>query len=327
MRSLEELTDSDAGDGGVGHLIPDDVYANMILEGVVCYGQLSGVVTAIEYDFTAGGGNTIQVPYVSPRTHSCASDRVECACLSDTSTTFGTYPIKVTNWGDYDLVCGFSLWEAGDPSKMPIMSSILKEMSKRMAKCRDEEIWSALTDDIASTGVTHFKFSSTSCGDGQILTGTASCCTWSYELYNSIISVVADLRDDAYEPDFVVMSPSVAKALYMKDNSGFFNTPLVRFNNDRLVEIAGLKVIECCNAHACSTDGGKAASADTEVTDADGIMAVVLDSKRSIGEAWGKKPKFSMFYDAKCDRTEVVCWQYWGTSAMDPASIGWIANP
>ena len=135
------------------------------------------------------------------------------------------------------------------------------------------------------------------------------------------------MRDDAYEPDYVIMSPTVAKALYMKDNSGFFNTPLVKFKGNRLATIAGLKVIECCNAHDCSTTGGRAASTDTEITNADGIMAVIIDSKRAIGEAWGKKPSFNKFYDAKCNRTEVVLWQYWGTSAMDTEAIGWVSNP
>ena len=104
MRSFEELTDSTDGAGGVGALIPADVYANLILEGVVCYGSLSGVVTALEYDYTAGCGQIVQVPYVTPRTHSCTSSTLcstsgaDGPCLSATSTTFGTYPMSSPRW-------------------------------------------------------------------------------------------------------------------------------------------------------------------------------------------------------------------------------------
>ena len=91
--------------------------------------------------------------------------------------------------------------------------------------------------------------------------------------------------------------------------------PGTSFSADgKLQTIAGLKVIECCNATRCSGTPGE-------------VMAVVIDSKRAVGEVWGKKPTFSEFYENHCDRYRYVLWQYWGTSELDPNAIGWIENP
>lgn len=309
MRSFEELTDSDDGTGGVGAWIPADVYADLILDGVVCYGKLSGVITAMEYDFTAGGGDTIQVRYVSPRTSpSCASTTGVCNCLSDTSTTFGTYNIPVKPWGDYDLVCGYSIWEA----KGNVVALILNEMAKRMAKCRDEYIWDRLT-----TGVTPNidQESAVVCSDGVIET---SCCTYTYDLYNSIVTVKQHMKGECYEPDYVIMHPEVAAYLYFKESGSapfMAFMPGIKFDDKgNLLEVAGLKVIETGAAERCSDTSGE-------------VMAVVIDSSRAIGEVWGKRPTFNEFYDAKCDRYEEVLWQYWGAEHLDQNAIGWISNP
>lgn len=308
MKQLHELTDSDAGTGGVGHWIPADVYADLILDGVVCYGQLAGVITAMEYDFTAGGGDTIQVRYVSPRTHSCASAGQECECLSVTSTTFGTYSIPVWAYGDYDELCGFSLWEASGPVK----DQVLNEMAKRLAMCRDARIWDILTGSSEGFTPNVNIYSAVSCGDGALET---SCCTFTYDLYNSIVSVMKHMQGDGYDPDYVILHPNVAKFFYYKDAAGYFNTPLVKFDtNGNLTNISTLKVIESCNAADCSTTGSA-------------VMAVVIDSKRACGEVWGKKPSFHEFYEAKCDRYEEVVWMYWGALRLDPLAISHISNP
>lgn len=314
MKELIELTDSDAGTHGVGHWIPADVFADIILDGVVCYGQLSGVVTLMEYDFSAGGGDTIQVRYVSPRTHSCASrtgSNQECSCLSDTSTTFGTYSIKVLPWGDYDLVCGWSIFEADGP----VVKLILNEMAKRMAMCRDSHIWDSLANNLSAPNIDVETFAV--CSDSGI---AGSCCTFTFNLYNSIIEVQKHMQGDAYEPDYVIMHPTVAAYLYFRDGSySHAGLPQIKYDEKgQLVSISGMKVIECCNADTCSSN-----------TSGDGtnINAVIIDSKRAIGEVWGKRPTFNEFYDAKCDRYEEVLWQYWGAATCDPNAIGWVSNP
>ena len=312
MKSFEELTDSEAsGTGGVGPWIPEDVYADLILDGVICYGQLSGVVTAMEYDFTKGGGDTIQVRYINARTTSCTSqgktDETECICLSESSSNFGTYNVYVQAWGDYDLICNYSMWEASGPAQ----AMIADEMGKRLALCRDQEIWSNLVTDV---GTPNIDIESTvSCMDGEI---SGSCCTFTYDLYNSIVSVMKHMQGDAYNPDYVIMHPEVAAYLYFRDAAGYFFTtmPGTTFKDGKLATLAGLTVIESCNAAKCT---------DT----ASAVMAVVIDSSRAVGEVWGKRPTFQTDPVIECDQTKLVVWMYWGSSPMDSGAIGWISNP
>jgi len=308
MKDFTELTHHSTVDDWV----MQDVYADLILDGVVCYGQLSGVITAMEYDFTAGGGNMIQVRAMSARTTSCTSYWAgeACAELSATSATMKTYNIKVAAWGDYDLLCHYSLWE----STGPVKEMIAKEMSKRMAECRDEELWSNLATDAGATSVNVDIETAVPCQNAGIV---GSCCTFAYNLYNSIVSVQKHMQGDAYKPDFVIMHPEVSQYLYMKDGSGYHvsHLPTVKFTDQgQLDTIAGMKVIECCNANKCT--GGTGA-----------VMAVVIDSSRALGEVWGKRPTLSTDYINISDSTRLVLWQYWGSAVLDPEAIGWISNP
>jgi hypothetical protein len=278
-----------------------------VLDGVVCYGQLSGKITALNYDLAAGNGNTVNVPYVSPRTESCATSDA-CGCLSAASTTFGEYPIEIEPNGDYDLVCNWSTYQA----RPGVMGKIMNEMSKRLAKCRDAAIWTDLTGATPNTTIT----SSVSFPASR---ATDSCCNYTYDLYNMIIDAQKHLQGDAYEPDTVILHPLTAVYLYYKENGDMpqptAGAPLVKYDGSgQLVSIAGMKVIECCNATAPSTASGA-------------VLGIVLDSKRAEGEAWGKRPTFSEFYDAKCDRTELVLWTYWGAAVLDPDAIVHLANP
>jgi len=309
-KTFYELTDDDDGAGGVGAWIPTEHFTDLILDGVVCYGQLSGVITAINYDLAAGEGNSVNVPYVSPRTHSCASS-TGGHCLSATSTTFGDYPIKIYPWGDYDLVENWATFKAHGPT----MAKIMNEMSKRMAMCRDAAIWTTLI------GVTPNVTVTSDCSSTVETYSSSSCCLYTYALYNDIIEVQKHMQGDAYDPDYVILHPEVAKFLYWRDGAGYplAGMPGLKFDGDgQITSISGMKVIESCNA--------------SKPTDSRGVgawhtMAVVIDSKRAIGEAWGKRPTFNEFYDAKCDRTELVLWTYWGQHELDPNAIGWVNNP
>lgn len=328
MKSLVELTDATDGAGGVGAWIPVDNYAPLILAGVVCYGDLSGVVTVLDYDMGAGNGNTIEVRYVSPRTHSCASTRA-CmgdnavegygACLSATSNTFGTYPIQVSQWGDYDLLCSFAVWSAkGNTTQL-----IIDEMAKRLAKCRDAEIYAQLTDYHTGTDdINKIVTSDVSCSKGTL---NGSCCSFSYNLYNSIVTLVGHMRSDCYDPDTIIVNPDVASFFYFKDGNGYplaMMPGLTYDANGRLSTIMGLRVIETGVAHHCNDTGFGGASRGTGYA-----QAVVIDSKRAVGEVWGKRPTFETARVPECNADKLVVWQYWGAHYLDPLAIGWVVNP
>jgi hypothetical protein len=265
MKSLHELT---AG-AEVTAWVPADAYADLILEASVCYGQLSGVITAIDYDLKACQGSTIQVRYAPART--AQGPIAACNCLSAVSSTMGTYSIPVYAYGDYDLMCGFSLFSACGPVK----ESILKEMAKGLANARDSAIWTQIT-----TGFTPGYTSTLKSGCTASVT-TDSCCFDVVDLYNKIVYLTKRMQGGALNPDYVIMHPTVAARLYYKDNGTIplvsVITPLLRFDGSgQLIAIGPLKVIESCVAASCVTTSGA-------------TMAVVIDSSRAVGEAWGDR--------------------------------------
>jgi hypothetical protein len=308
MKTLTELTSSTE----TASWIPDDAYADLILGASVDYGKLSGVITAVDYDMRACQGDTIQVRYVPARTAQGPKD--PCACLSSTSSTVGSYSIQVKAYGDYDTICGFTEFETCGPLKERIMD----EMAKGLAKKRDQVIWTELTQSFTPT----YTYTTKTAPYREPNIGTRpaydSTATLIYDLYNGIINLKKQLEGAGLNPDYVIMHPEIAAFLYYKDNGAVppyaTGTPLVKFDGSKLVEVAGLKVIETANA-----------STATELSGA--TMAVIIDSSRAVGEAWGKRPVFTEFYENDCDRTKVTIWMYWGTSEMDTSAIGHIINP
>jgi len=302
MKELEELTTN----ANVAAWTPADTYADLILEASVCYGQLSGVVTAIDYDLKAGQGDTIQIRYAPARTAQGPIDA--CGCLSATSSTLGTYSVTVKAYGDYDLMCGFSLFKA----KGPVKEAILKEMAKGLAKKRDEEIWSELTSVTPGyTATLSHAWNASVVTDG--------CCFDAVDIYNKVVYLYKQMQAGAMNPDYVILNPEVAAHFYYKDNGSIPAVknimPLLKFDNGgQLVGIGPLSVIESCVASSGTDKSGA-------------TLAVVIDSSRAVGEAWGKRPKFNEFYEVDCDRYKETVWMYWGASEMDTNAIGHILNP
>jgi hypothetical protein len=304
---MEELT----GATEVNAWTPDVAFADMIIGASFCGSKLSGVITAIDYDLAAGNGDVVSVRYSPVRT--AQGPMGSCGCLSITSSTLAKYDITIRSYGDQDDLCGFSLWEAGPRTR----DEILRTMAEALATKRDVDIWRALTLYGTSTKLSVYAKSSVSCNS----TATeADCCAYKYakSFYNSVVSVAAQLEGNCKHPDTVVMSPTVAKWFKIKD---YTNSPdfLVNWGaNGEVMSVAGLKVIVTGNATACGS-GGKMSTAS--------IMAVVLDSSRAIGEAWGKRPIFTEQYDNHCDKYRETIWMYWGTALLDSTAIAHIKNP
>jgi len=303
MKQLAELTDSTS----IAAWEPADAYAAMILEASVCYGQLSGVVTAIDHNLRSCEGDTIQIRYVPARTAQGPID--PCDCLTATSSTLGTYPITVYQYGDADVVCRFSadVEACGD-----VRGALANEMAKGLAKKRDQVIWTELT--AVTPGYT-----STLAHAWDASVVTDGCCFDVVDLYNKIVYLYKQMQGGALNPDYVILNPTVAAHLYYKDNGTvpYVNIimPLLKFDNGgQCVGIGPLRVIESCVA--------------TTGTDASGTtLAVVIDSSRAVGEAWGMKPEYTEDYNNLCNKDTITYWMYWGASDMDTNAIGHILNP
>lgn len=298
MKEFTELTDGTS----LTSWIPVDEYADLILDAVFCGRKLSGVITAGRgFDWAAGRGAICQVRYFPSRT---AQTGVGCigACLSAASSTVGTYSITIKAYGDRDKMCGFSLWEANGPVK----EGILRSMGNALATKFDQDIWAGLV----GFKPTYYSKTSAACTN-RWDTRSTYCCEYKYDLYNAVVSASQGLKSRCYNPDYVILDPSVAKWFYFKDTA---TIPLVKFSADgQLLEVAGLKVIETGNATDCASTSGA-------------TMAVVIDSSRAIGEAWGKRPTFEEVRDPGCDIWDEVVWAYWGTHVLDQNAIIHIIN-
>lgn len=309
-RTLEELT----GAADVNAWTPNTAFADMIIGASFCGSKLSGVITAVDYDLAAGNGDVVSVKFSPART--AQGPMGSCGCLSTPSSTLGAYAITIRSYGDQDNICGFSLFEAGPR----VRDEILRTMSEALATRRDERIWNALT----SFTPNYYAQSTVSCNSTATET---NCCAYRYakSFYNSVVSVAATMEGNCKHPDTLICSPTVAKWFKVKD---YTNSPdfLVNWGaNGEVISVAGLKVIVTGNAQACNGIGKTGAAGGYFTSGA--TMAIIIDSSRAIGEAWGKRPIFTEIYDNHCDRYQEAIWMYWGTARLDPLAIGHIRNP
>ncbi len=280
-------------------------YADMIMEAAVCEGVLLGKITQMNFDVNAGQGGVVIVPMIAA--HTAQGPFTTCGCLSAASSTFTTATVTVGRWGDYEVMCEYSIWKA-----IPLVkSAIINEMGRAIAARFDTYLWSSLTAQAILAGYhCHTTVSCTS-------TAThATCCHYYYDLYNSIVSVKARMQGTGRNPDTIIMHPQVAvwlKKAYTKTMEAF-----VTFDaNGNLTAVDGMRAFITCSAEPCAQTNNGAPS----------VMAVIIDSKRAIAEAWGKRPTFEEVRDPHCDSYQEVVWAYWGAHTVDVGAIYGIVNP
>lgn len=298
--------------------IPIDSYADLILEGVVCYGQLSGVITAINHDFTGCQGKIIQVRSVPARTGQDLGDVVGITdCFSATSSTLATHSITLGVLGDYDLMGEFTLFQTCGNMK----AAILNEMSKGIAKLLDTKILTACLTGHGVPSVSQSLTSALYCFKGfpnwEVKPGGHASAIWgnACDIYDKIMHSVGSMRNAAYNPDYLIINPNVAAFLKINYDNHMLDA-LIDYDKATgvLTRVGGLKVIECCNFPACQTTSGA-------------TMAMIIDSSRAVGEAWGKRPTYTEVYEPECLYYKEVISCFWGTSSLDPLAICHIRNP
>jgi len=301
----ELVTDTEATDW-----TQSEFFVNSVIDLALAYGQLSGKVTAIDYDLKAGNGQVVNVPYVATAAYSCTSI-APCGAASQVSATLGNYPITIYQYAHLDNICNFSEWK----SKPNIQAAVMNEMAKKMANCRDIAVWSDLLGATAGyTATTAGAWSGTS-------RPTDSCCNYAFDIYNCIIDCWVHLRGAGYKPDYVLIHPYAAAYLYYKENGNLPAVqdylPMVKHNADgTIATIAGMKVVEV----------GVAVTDDSSPSDTGDELAFVIDSSRALGEAWGMRPKFNVFYQHIYNKTEVSLWSYWGHALMEANAVAEVVS-
>jgi len=278
-------------------------FASDIIHAAECSGQLSRMCRKGAYNLDAGNGDKVIIRQISARADPTAVSA--CTCLSCASNTFDKYEITLSQLGDYAVLCSWDEFKAGKPYR----SAVIESMVRHWQVYFDAQIYAALA--ASSPGTTETLNNTLDCNG----TLTGSCCTHGADLYQRILDADAALRQNGYSPDVVIMSPSVANYLkYPQNAQSELALPSIQMEGGVITKIGHLKVIEYCGAQACST-----ATATT--------FAWVLDSSRSIAQAFGKQPSLEMERDAECNSWKLVMWCYWGTSVLDVNAIAKIVSP
>lgn len=279
--------------------IPTEAWADLILEASVCYGQLSGVITAVDYDLAAGNGDTVRVrTFPSKATVACKT--YNCQCLSATSAWLQYKDIEICQMGIYDEMCAWSLYKA----KGPVKEGVLNEMAKALAASRDYALVVAL-----GTGASPYRYR-TAVSYTSTATSSARCCDWAFNIYNAVVSAAGRLRNACKNPDTIVINPLVASWFYIGDRGGDHGLHVQFDANDNLISIAGMKVIQTPHLHV------RTAGVIT--------LAYVFDSSRALAEAWGMRPTFTENYDNICNRYDETVWMYWGCAKVSVADVAYI---
>jgi len=192
---------------------------------------------------------------------------------------------------------------------------MIEALGLRWAQFFDATIYSEL--ETASPGTTETLQSALSCSASV----SGSCCTDSdfLNLYDAIQNVVATMREGAapYSPDYLIVSPTVARILKSAQTPqvpAWASKEIVFDSDGRLIRAAGLQVIEYCGANSCATTSAE-------------VMAIVIDSSRAVGAAFGQRPQLYEFFQSNCNSTRYDMWCFFACAELDTGAIAHIVNP
>lgn len=294
-----DFINSDSGcDNDVSDWTPEETFANMIWSGFYCKGYLAGRVTVRGVDFARGAGDTVSIRIRGKR--QAQGPLGPCECLSCVSSTFTKVQLHLDSYGDLAEICELDLQHAGDVVK----DGILEDMSDALAEQVDLEIWNQL----ATSGAAHLHLAY--CCSGPSLN---DCCFQAIDLYNQIINAEAAMRFAGYKPDKIILGPALAA--YFKYQQAVSQQGLqISFSENQLSKIGTMDVIEFPCATACSTTTNQ-------------VVAIVLDSRRAVGEGWGMRPKLEQDRNIDCDSTTVAIHMYVGIDELDTGAIRTIRTP
>jgi len=285
---------------------PEDSYAKAIWYGVLCEVDLFQVCVN-NIDIHKGQGLTMQI-----RVAGNFGDPVEkasCECSSCASIAYTTHSLTLKQYNLESITCEKDIWDAGEV----VMEATVESMKRSWVRWFNAQIYSKL--ETASPGQTEILASALACDPSM----SGSCCSDSafYNLYNSIESAVAVQRAAGYNPDYLIVSPSVAKVLKNIQQGAvpLWASREFTFGADgKMTHGAGLRVIEYCSANTCSNATGE-------------VMAIVLDSSRTIGSAFGLRPKMYKFFQSNCNSYRIDFWSFWACGTLDLGGLTHIVNP
>jgi hypothetical protein len=298
---------SDTGcDTDVSSWSPSENFVAAIWHTVYAKSKLLGIAN-VGFDVKAGHGNRVDIRTIGK--FAAPSSLNACECASCASNTLGTYSITLSQYALGFVECNFELWDVG----FELYKKEVEALGFRYAEFFDDQLYSEL--NTATAGNTIDLANALSCTPGM----SGSCCTDTslVDLYNAVIEGKATMEAADYNPDVLIMSPTVASILMRMQTPSvqpWASSIISIDSNGQLSKFAGLKVIVTSSANACSAVSGT-------------HVAIMIDSKRALGAAFGKRPFLLTEQSASCNSVESYMWCYFGASELDTDAILHIENP
>ena len=303
-RDTWDFTNSDSScDTTVSSWSPNETYARMIWTGM--YEEAKLMKVAVKgIDIQKGAGLDVTIRAIGK--FGDPSNVAACECISCSSAALTNYNVTLEQYGISTEICEEDVWDVGEEYR----SKMLFALGKTWANYFDSLIYAQL--ETATPGYTS-SIASTAWDCTPSLSG--SCCSDSVlvALYNAIDDVVTQMRVANYDPDYIIIHPTISRMFRAFSGvAPVFLEPVVMDNNGRLKSILGIEVIEYNSANTC-TEGD--AGGNEEV-------AIIIDSSRAVGAVFGKHPTLESDRNIDCNSTTYAMWAFFGTAELDTNAIG-----
>ena len=311
---VKEYTDSNSGcDNDISAWSPTETYANIVWQSMYCEADLFKVCVK-GLDISAGDGLNITIRTIGKFGAPAAA--TACECLSCVSASLSEYNLTCLQYGEVTEVCSFDVFDAGEIYRR----EYLKAFGKRWAEFFDATIYAGLVAAAAGTS-TDLAATLTCSAALSAATDGSNCCTNAdlLNLYNAVNATVAAMREGTtpYDPDWMIVSPTIASIFKNMQTPAVqaWAEKVIKIDGEgKLVRFNGLKVIEYCGAQSCST------ATDT-------VFAVIVDSSRAYGAAFGKRPSLEKDRNIDCNSWTYAMWCYFAHGALDVNAIAHIKSP
>lgn len=275
----------------VDSLVPVDVFSTQVLEALYEARILSGIVSAVREDLTGEAGNVVQVPFMDRR--SAQGPIAPGECLNPVATVTGTYPITLQKFGDYDLIQN----EVFEDQEAFSVQDFVNALGEGLAEKADRLLYAALTAAVPGSSI-----DLDTAGDLA-------------DFYAKVVALKAEMRKiPGIRPTHLLVSPDQEAAILTDTDQGIKYDAIAVRDGD-VLRVAGLEVIVV-------PWGNENVGTD------EAVQAVIIDQRRAVGEAWGRRPDtvVDRVSKAECDQTKVVTWMRYGVAVLDTDAIGHILN-
>ncbi len=289
--SQEEMHQFGTSTTEAAEAIPSEVFSDLLLEALYAQDNLRGAVAASTVDLTARAGDTVSVIAMPRRS---ASTVTEGSAVSDSADDPTETTIQLTKWGTRN-----------DVTRETFEDSILTQnmfVANNMA---------ALGEQVTSRIATKLVDATPGQSVNLATAGTLD------DFYEKVVDLKQAMKGatNPVDPDMLLVHPDMTGQILKDARDGVIGQS-IRTQNGNVMSVAGLEVVENNQFNALNNTSGDE-------------MAVIIDSSRAVGEAWGRRPETIIDETTSADSDEVrtISWMRYETEVIDTNAVGHVQNP